>query len=250
MARECVRCGEGIPPTRANQARYCSIRCRKKQDREQRKDKIRAEHRAWRQRNREHVRAKRQEWLARNADQHRLYQRDWARRSRYGEAAEVIFATPENYLMYSRHRFRHAIAQGYRSGLEVAIAKQLDELGIQYQYEVYPIAYTVPSRPTRYTPDFILPNGIIVEAKGRLPTTDRKKHRLIREQYPDLDLRFVFSNPNTRIGKTSKTTYGMWCERLGIPFAHKTIPEEWLKEKLTRQRHAALRKHLNWEKPS
>jgi len=79
-------------------------------------------------------------------------------------------------------------------------------------------------------PDFKLPNGIIVETKGRFVLADRKKHKLIKEQHPELDIRFVFSNSNTKISKKSKTTYGAWCEKLGILYADKTIPEEWLKE--------------------
>ena len=66
--------------------------------------------------------------------------------------------------------------------------------------------------------DFILPNGIIIEAKGQFVSSDRSKHKLIKEQHPDLDIRFVFSNSRTRIGKKSKTTYAMWCDRFGFNF--------------------------------
>ena len=48
---------------------------------------------------------------------------------------------------------------------------------------------------------------IIIETKGRFVTADRQKMLLVKEQYPDLDIRFVFSNPNSRISKKSKTTY-------------------------------------------
>lgn len=85
----------------------------------------------------------------------------------------------------------------------------------------------------------MLPNGIIIETKGQFETADRKKHKLIREQFPDLDIRFVFSNPHAKIGKKSKTTYAMWCDRLGIPWASKRIPEEWLSEKPKAGRTAA-----------
>ena len=80
-----------------------------------------------------------------------------------------------------------------------------------------------------------------MESKGRFVTEDRTKHRLIREQYPHLDIRFVFSNPNTKIGKKSKTTYGLWCQRLGILYATKSIPEAWLREPTTRARTDALK---------
>lgn len=97
------------------------------------------------------------------------------------------------------------------------------------------LKYLKPSRPATYTPDFVLPhNGIIIEAKGRFVTADRQKHILIKEQFPDLDIRFVFSNPHQTIGKQSSTTYAMWCEKKGFKYAATSIPEEWIKEQTGR----------------
>ena len=70
-----------------------------------------------------------------------------------------------------------------------------------------------------------------LEGKGQFLTADRRKHRLIREQFGDkYDIRFVFSNPNQRIGKKSKTRYRDWCERYGFKWAHLEIPKEWIEE--------------------
>lgn len=91
------------------------------------------------------------------------------------------------------------------------------------------VKYTKPAKEARYTADFRLPNGVIIETKGRFVTADRQKHILIKEQRPDLDIRFVFSNPNNRISKKSETTYAKWCEKHGFLYARKSIPEEWLK---------------------
>jgi hypothetical protein len=88
-----------------------------------------------------------------------------------------------------------------------------------------------PTKPRKYTPDFIITdNGIIVETKGRFVTADRQKHLLVKAQYPDLDIRFVFSNSRTRISKQSDTTYGMWCEQKGFRYADKKYPVAWLSE--------------------
>lgn len=122
---------------------------------------------------------------------------------------------------------RHAIKHGYRSGLEEAIAKDLKEAGVSFLYEDKKITYQVNQVRT-YTPDFILPNGIIIETKGRFVVDDRMKHLMIREQYPHLDLRFVFSNSRNKIRKGSKTTYGDWCDKHGFQYADKRIPDEWL----------------------
>tara|TARA_R100000700_G_C3072073_1_gene81755 strand:- start:122 stop:481 length:360 start_codon:yes stop_codon:yes gene_type:complete len=115
--------------------------------------------------------------------------------------------------------------------LEERIAKQLEDLGVEYDYETEVIRYKKPERLSRYTPDFILPNKIYIEGKGQFLTSDRRKHRLIREQFGDkYDIRFVFSNPNQRIGKKSKTRYRDWCERYGFKWAHLEIPKEWIEE--------------------
>jgi len=98
------------------------------------------------------------------------------------------------------------------------------------KYETTKIEYVVPERLAKYTPDFVLRNGIIIETKGRFVTADRQKHRLIKAQHPHLDIRFVFTNPNQRISKTSATTYAMWCEQYGFRYAKKTVPDAWFKE--------------------
>ena len=115
------------------------------------------------------------------------------------------------------------------NGVKISIA--LEELGVDYDYEPYSIKYERPAQISKYTPDFlIIINGLLVETKGRFTSQERKKFKLLKEQHPEIDLRFVFSNPNTRIGKKSKTTYGMWCERIGYPYAKELIPTKWLKE--------------------
>ena len=59
--------------------------------------------------------------------------------------------------------------QTFRSGFEERIASQLRRCGIKYTYESLVIEY---KRLSTYTPDFILPNGIIIETKGRWVTED------------------------------------------------------------------------------
>lgn len=110
-----------------------------------------------------------------------------------------------------------------------------------YEYERYTLKYVPTPKATRYTPDFVLPNGIIIETKGRFVSKDRTRHKEIKKQFPDLDIRFVFSNPNSKIGKRSATTYAMWCERSGFLYAKGLIPEAWLKEKPDKKRIAALK---------
>lgn len=122
-----------------------------------------------------------------------------------------------------------ALIRGYRSGLEVEISESLTQKGIEGEYEKHTIKYVIPESNHKYTPDFKLPNGIFIESKGRFLLDDQKKHILIRQQHPELDIRFVFQNSRAKIRKGSKTTYADWCIKHGFQFADKNIPEAWLK---------------------
>jgi hypothetical protein len=121
-----------------------------------------------------------------------------------------------------------AVKHGYRSGLEEDIDTILKQRGVDGQYEQHTIGYIKPATNHIYTPDFRLPNGIYVETKGRFVLDDRKKHLLIKQQNPNLDIRFVFQNSKAKIRKGSKTTYADWCIKHGFIFADKEIPTEWL----------------------
>jgi len=121
----------------------------------------------------------------------------------------------------------------FRSGLEERIAQQLREYGLEVIYETDRIPYTIPARDTRYTPDFKLPKAggfFYVETKGIWSVGDRTKHLLIKQQHPEIDIRFVFSRSTQKLYKGSPTSYGDYCQKHGFKFAQKLIPEEWLEE--------------------
>lgn len=132
---------------------------------------------------------------------------------------------------HNRNRFKaRAIAAGYRSGLEESIKEQTNQAGIDVAYEPFKIPWVLPEQKKKYTPDFVLPNGIVIESKGVFTVDDRKKHLFLQAQYPDLDLRFVFSRSKSKLRKGAKSTYADWCEKHGFKYADKLIPEEWLQE--------------------
>ena len=124
---------------------------------------------------------------------------------------------------------QRALKAGYRSGLEQDTAKFLKKRRIGFTYEEMKIKWIDPKIKT-YTPDFVLDNGIIIETKGRFISPDRAKHLAVRDQYPELDIRFVFTNSKSKLYKGSKTTYGMWCNKYDFKYADRYIPEAWLKE--------------------
>ena len=124
-------------------------------------------------------------------------------------------------------RRRHAIKNGYRSGLEEDISKDLIGRGVDFEYEKLKIQWQLIEQKT-YTPDFKLPNGIIIESKGRFVAADRKKHLLIQKQFDYFDIRFVFQNARAKLFKGAKSTYSQWCDKHGFLWAQGSIPEEWL----------------------
>lgn len=124
---------------------------------------------------------------------------------------------------------QRGIVHGYRSGFEGEIAKELETLGVSFEFETLRIPW-VDRMDRKYKPDFILPNGIIVETKGRFVAGDRRKHLEVKKQHPHLDIRFVFYRASATLSTKSKTTYAMWCDKNGFKWADKHIPVEWLKE--------------------
>ena len=50
----------------------------------------------------------------------------------------------------------------FKSGLEEKVSDLLCELGVDYEYEGTSFAYTIQHQ---YTPDFVLPNGVVLELR-------------------------------------------------------------------------------------
>ena len=122
-----------------------------------------------------------------------------------------------------------ALKAGYRSGFEDTVAKELTAKGVEYTYEKEKIKW-VDLKVRTYTPDFVLGNGIIIETKGRFVANDRRKHKEIKKQFPDLDIRFVFYNSRSKLYKGAKSSYADWCDKYGFTYADKSIPDAWLQE--------------------
>ena len=120
----------------------------------------------------------------------------------------------------------------YRSGLEKTVAEFLKVNQKRLRYEDLKIEWK-DLRYRTYTPDFVLDNGIVIETKGIFDNEDRRKHIAVREQHPELDIRFVFSNANAKLYKGAKSTYAAWCDKHGFLYSHRTIPLEWLQEEGT-----------------
>ena len=125
---------------------------------------------------------------------------------------------------------RNKTKNNFRSGFELTIAEQLSRDGCEVRYEKFKLSYTHPERKATYLVDFELPNGIIIETKGRLTQADRKKMILVRNQNPKKDIRFVFMNANNKLYTGSNTTYANWCDKNNFKWADGTVPKEWIDE--------------------
>ena len=113
----------------------------------------------------------------------------------------------------------------FRSRFEEKVASALKRAGVTHSYESMKLTYT---KECKYTPDFVLDNGIILEVKGYWQASDRTKHLRVREAHPDLDIRFVFQKATNTLNKNSKTTYGDWCDKHGFLWCEGVVPHEWM----------------------
>ncbi len=116
---------------------------------------------------------------------------------------------------------------GKRSTFEANLCNDMDARGLTYSYEPKDahLGYML-----EYIPDFVLPNGIVVEAKGWFDSTDRTKMLRVKQANPTRDIRFIFMADN-KLNKGSKMRYSDWCTKHGFLYAiGKSIPEGWWHE--------------------
>jgi len=124
-----------------------------------------------------------------------------------------------------------------KSKLEKTFAAWMKNLKIAFLYEPVKIPYTLRKN---YTPDWViskkgkrkvdevltvadLSDKIIIETKGVLDAGQREKFKAIKEQHPDLDIRFVCSRDNYITKKKNKKReggmrYSDWCEKYGFGY--------------------------------
>lgn len=135
-----------------------------------------------------------------------------------------------------RGAYRHVRRVGrYRSQFEADVAAALESAGVPFEHEAEKIYWADGARMRYYVPDFRFSNGLLVETKGRFTAEDRRRHLMIREQHPKLDIRFVFQSPNNKLYRGSKTTYAMWCDKNGFKWAAGVVPATWVRRRKPRK---------------
>jgi len=137
-----------------------------------------------------------------------------------------------------RKRVEHTFNnQKFKSGDEVRAAEQLQanrDLILYFEYEPKHEDLVWIPKPKKYIPDFKIERAdgsiLYLEIKGsRFWPGDVEQYSRLKEQYPDMDLRFVWTNGKRKYAKGSNTTCLEWCQKKGFPVSDKgIIPEEWL----------------------
>lgn len=120
----------------------------------------------------------------------------------------------------------------YKSKYENEVAQILGSL-VKYETDI--LYYIVPETIRKYNPDFTFKSKkpIYLETKGKWTPEDRKKHVLLKEQYPDIKIVLLFQDASKRISKKSKTTYGEWATKHNLTWLdYRTIEKENLYESI------------------
>ena len=130
--------------------------------------------------------------------------------------------------MSVRNRRINKLKNLVRNKGEDKCADLLKSKELHYTYESRKLEYVVPESRHKYTPDFFLTGtNVVLEYKGFFDVEDRKKHLLIKEQFPDLDIRLIFER-NSPIRKGSKTKYSDWCDKYNIKYYIYSKTEDYL----------------------
>lgn len=112
----------------------------------------------------------------------------------------------------------------FRSKFEERIYNAAIKSKKKIDHEPHYIPYVIKGS---YLPDFRLPNGVYVEAKGYLDAGACRKMKAVKASNPDLDIRFVFQNANGKRNRRAKLRNWEWAERHGFKWSEGTIPLEW-----------------------
>jgi hypothetical protein len=122
----------------------------------------------------------------------------------------------------------------YGRKFEDSVCAALEELtGAFKRSGAVKIPYT--DQPALYLPDIIIErvSNIYIEVKSWLDYEDQRKMKNVKRCNPDLDIRFIFRDPNKKLS-TSNMTHAEWSEKYHFKWGTVDSLEEWLKEQENR----------------
>lgn len=130
----------------------------------------------------------------------------------------------------------------FKSTYEAETAKEFDKSGIEWEYESRRLPYL--PKVAYYKIDFMLKwpwpenSYCIIETKGYFDPVSRAKMIQVCQQYPNLDIRMMFQNPNLKTNPDKKYTYTEWAERHNIPWTTvEKLKEEYAQRLKEKKKH-------------
>ena len=129
----------------------------------------------------------------------------------------------------------------YKNSFEKDIHSILDKA--VYEDKKAKVAYTTEAI---YNPDFVFPENdwLLIEAKGRFigGSKEAAKYVWVKKCRPDLELVFIFQDPNTKMPNARRRvggsfmTMGEWAAKNGFAFFHhKRLPYELVEATVTKE---------------
>ena len=114
----------------------------------------------------------------------------------------------------------------YKSGLEEKFAQLAEKQKLKFTYEPAKFPYVVQSH---YLPDFEIAKNRFVETKGFFSASNRQRMLMFKEQYPNVEILFLFGNADNKLNARSKTTYREWAEKHGFRCSdiRDPLPKAW-----------------------
>lgn len=103
----------------------------------------------------------------------------------------------------------------YKSKLERDFAEHIKNRKLVAHYEVDTFKY---ERPSHYTPDWKIREGLYLETKGEFAPAQRANMVAFKAQHPGIEIVMVFADADNLLHKKAKMTYAQWADKNGIRY--------------------------------
>jgi hypothetical protein len=122
---------------------------------------------------------------------------------------------------------KEAFEHGFRSNFEYMFSKELKKRKLKADYEPDKIKYEQPAVIRTYCPDWKIKENVYIETKGIFSAADRKKLLNVQRCNPNITVYMLFMSARNTLSRTSKTTYGDWCDKNGVVWADIRNTKKW-----------------------
>ena len=134
---------------------------------------------------------------------------------------------PESVTSEAMMRARRAFRPFYE---EIETQLKVHRLEYELNNKDNSIEYINCKKTKVFVPRFVMSDGMIVESVSYLLKQDCRKYLLLREQYPNLDIRFIFESADKYVSGGDGLTLAEWAASNKFHWANKLFPLEWMIE--------------------